>query len=223
MQRSECMGDPLPSNSTWPQVHGSHCPSCQTDSQSLECLQVWLLPDPVPQCRGSSDIRILFSVHWTLRFRMTISASPFAIKMYSLDFIRKLTNMPDSILSSAFVRSVNGPTLHHTRSPKRICPCGVRDLATVRTVPSHRTQPCPGSATWKRAFSNQWSLIPVVSGVITQRRSFQGGYRSFPSFISYCCGDLHHSWFSIAAYGHLSQSQQVHPICQLLNCIRVRP
>ena len=116
-----------------------------------------------------------------------------------------------------------------------------RDLATVRTVPSHRTQPCPGSATWRRAkLSKQWSLIPVVSasGSWTQVHSwvswpfhppvpllsrpthfqrdhlaqkFPRWLQILPSCISYCCGDLHHSWFSIVAYGHLRRSQHVPP------------
>ena len=34
MQRIECLGDPLPSNSY--SRNGSHCPSCPTVSQSLE-------------------------------------------------------------------------------------------------------------------------------------------------------------------------------------------
>ena len=51
-----------------------------------------------------------------------VVASPFAIKMYSLDFIRKPTNIPSSILSSAFVRSVNGPTRYHTLSPNTHLP-----------------------------------------------------------------------------------------------------
>ena len=49
----------------------------------------------------------------------------------------------------------------------RICPCGVRDLATVRTVRmvlSHQAQLCLGSARWWRAQSSkQWSSILVVS------------------------------------------------------------
>ena len=66
------------------------------------------------------------------------------------------------------------------------------------------------------------SLGPSISSVITRRIRFQSGYGSCPSCISYCCGDLHHSCFSIAAYGHLCGSQHVHPLCQLLNCMRVR-
>ena len=49
-------------------------------------------------------------------------ASLFAIKIYSLDCIRKPTKMPGSILSSDFVRSVNGPTRNHTLSPNTHLP-----------------------------------------------------------------------------------------------------
>ena len=56
--------------------------------------------------------------------------------------------MTDSILFSTIVRSVNGPTRYHNGSRTRICPCGVGDLATVRTVPFRWTQPCPASASW---------------------------------------------------------------------------
>ena len=57
-----------------------------------------------------------------LRIVRAVIASPLAIKMYSLDFIRKPTIMPDSILSSAFVRSVNGPARYHTCSPNTHLP-----------------------------------------------------------------------------------------------------
>ena len=105
--------------------------------------------------------------------------------------------------------------LHTTLVPRtRICPffC-VHDFATVRKVPFHRTQPCPGSATWRRVqLSKQWSLIRVdlplaielkfilecpdhathlshcslgqsTSSVIARYRCFQGGYGSCPSCI----------------------------------------
>ena len=54
--------------------------------------------------------------------------SDIAIKVCSLDFIRKPTNMPDSILSSAFDRSVNGPNRYHTRSPHAHLPMWCRRL-----------------------------------------------------------------------------------------------
>ena len=117
-----------------------------------------------------------------------------------------------------------------------------RDIATVRTVPFLRTPPCPDSASWWRAkLSTQMSSILAesasgsfdhathqshcslgqsISSVITWRRSFQGGHRSYPSCISYCCGDLHHCWFSIAGHGHLCRARCAHPLCQLLDCIQ---
>ena len=51
-----------------------------------------------------------------------------------------------------------------------------------------------------------------ISKVIIWCRSFQGSCRSCPFCTSCCSGDLHHSWFSVAAYGHLCRSQQVHPL-----------
>ena len=59
----------------------------------------------------------------TTVFRAVV-ASPVAIKIYSLDFIRKPTNMPDSILSSAFVRRPICQRTHsyHTRPPNTHLP-----------------------------------------------------------------------------------------------------
>ena len=115
--------------------------------------------------------------------------------MYSLDFIRKATNMPDSILSSAFVRSVSGPTRNHTRSLNTDQPmlCPRLCHRSNGTFPSY-----PDSASlWRAQMSRQWS------------------YRFCPHCISYCCG-------SLTAYGHMCRSQHVHPLCHLLNCMRVR-
>ena len=81
-----------------------------------------------------------------------------------LNFIRKPTNIPGSILSSAFVRSVNGPTRYHTLSPNTHLPmwCPRPRHRSNGTFPS--TQLCPGSARWWRAQSSkQWSSISVVS------------------------------------------------------------
>ena len=70
-----------------------------------------------------------------------VVASPFAIKMCSQDFIRKPTNIPGSILSSAFVRFVNGPTRYHTLSPNTHLPmwCPRPRHRSNGTFPSGRT------------------------------------------------------------------------------------
>ena len=57
-----------------------------------------------------------------LRVVRAMTASPFAIKLCSLDFIPNPTNVPDSILSSAFVRSVNGPTRYPNTHLPMWCP-----------------------------------------------------------------------------------------------------
>ena len=85
---------------------------------------------------------------WIVR---EVIASPVAIKCtrWTSSGNQRICQIP-SCLWPSFNLSTDpiDTTLDH---PKRICPCGVLDLATVRTVPSHRTQPCPGSGTWWRA------------------------------------------------------------------------
>ena len=88
-----------------------------------------------------SSLLVHLSDTGSLRIDRTVIASPFAIKMYSLDCIKTPTNMPDSTLSSAFVRSVNGPTRYHTRSPNTHLPmwCPRRRHRANGTFPSHAT------------------------------------------------------------------------------------
>ena len=73
-------------------------------------------------CRTISSRSVHLSGTGLLLIVRTVVASPFAIKMYSQNFIRKTTNIPNTILSSAFVRSVNGPTRHHNLSPNTHLP-----------------------------------------------------------------------------------------------------
>ena len=99
----------------------------------------WLSPRRSPMGRTAASCLCPKSVPWPdtqiissgladlsdtglLRVVRAVIASPLANKMYSLDFSWKPTNMPDSILSSAFVRSVNGPTRCHNRSPNAHLP-----------------------------------------------------------------------------------------------------
>ena len=150
-----------------------------------------------------------------LQIVRAVVAAPLAFKMYSLDFSQEPTNMPDSFLSSAFVRSVNGPTRYHTRSPNASAHVVSADLTTIRTIPFHRTQPCPSSASWWPAqclrfwwylhlaselksvlacpdhatHQSHCSLGQSISSVIAPRRCFPSGYGSCPSGISCSCGD----------------------------------
>ena len=64
---------------------------------------------------------------------------------------------------------------------------------------------CPDHAT----HLSHCSLGQSNSSVIAKRRCFQGG-----------CGSCR-SCFSIAASGHLCRTQRVHPLCQLLCCMRI--
>ena len=73
---------------------------------------------------------------------------------------------------------------------------------------------CPDHATHQSNCSPSQPISSViVSKVVTD---------PCPSCISCFCGNLHHCSFSIAAYGHLCQAKRAHPLCRLVNCIRVR-
>ena len=146
------------------------------------------------------------------------------------------TVMPDSLLSAAFVQSVNGLTRYHTRSPNTHLPMwsGTSPLPIGPTMsrfsilvacPIIQTTVFDAGVELKFILQGPYhatALGQSISPVITRRRGFQGGYSSCPSSTSYCGGDLHLSWFSIAAHHHLCRSQHVHPLCQLFTCMRVR-
>ena len=106
--------------------------------------------------RAGAQVRVghLFDSSF-LRTARAVIASPFTIKMYSLDFIRKPMYMPDSILSSAFIRSVNGSTRHHTCSPH---------LPMWRPRPRHCSKgTCPSDPTVSR-FSNV--ACPIIEAMV---------------------------------------------------------
>ena len=75
---------------------------------------------------------------------------------------------------------------------------------------------CPDHATHQ----SHCSLGQSILSMTTERNCDLGGFGSCPSCISYCCGDLHHCWFSIASCGHLCRAQRVHPLCP---ASRLRP
>ena len=131
--------------------------------------------------------------------------------------------MPDSILSSAFVRSVNEPTRHHTRSPTRICPCGVRDLATVRYLPigPDRVQVQHRGRFWvvsafgelnSSSFSSVLTMPPTGPTALLVHFQHYRPTQMLPKWSDPAlCATL------IDANGHLCRAQRVHPLCQLLD------
>ena len=89
--------------------------------------------------RGQTGTRMMSSglahLSDTGLLQIVRAGKPLAMKMYSLDFIKKPTNMPDSNLSSAFVRSVHGPNQYHTRSQNTHLPMSATSPPCERCVP----------------------------------------------------------------------------------------
>ena len=111
-----------------PLSHGSNCRFLPRPSLSRQT-----------RWRISSELSHLSHASLLLTVR-AFAASLLVIKMYTLDLIRKPTNIPDSILSSASVRHVNGPTLYHTRCPNTRLPvrCPRPHRRSKSTIPSER-------------------------------------------------------------------------------------